>query len=106
MRDKIDPFFLRIIDEKQRQDSITKSTNSTLRKKKKAKTVKTKVAEEKYDCIVYTKNTKVIMNSGITINSVLPGFVTASATIRQIIKLSAMPAVTYIEAPTHNKLHK
>jgi minor extracellular serine protease Vpr len=60
--------------------------------------------EERYECVVYTRNAKELSDSGIIINSTLPTFVTAWATLDQISKMAAMPQVLYIEAP--QTLHK
>ena len=55
--------------------------------------------EERYDCIVYTSKPQSLRDSNIILNSVLPGFVTAWVTPAQIIQMSQMPDVRFIEAP-------
>lgn len=60
---------------------------------------KSSVPEERYDCIVYTSRPQSLRDSNIILNSVLPGFVTAWVTPTQIIQMSQMPDVRFIEAP-------
>lgn len=57
------------------------------------------ITAEKYDCIVYTKDAKALSDKGIIINSTLPTFVTAKATLQQIAYMSSLKEVTYIDAP-------
>lgn len=64
-----------------------------------------KPAEDRYDCIVYTTDAATLRNSGIVVNSVLPHFVTAWATLEQIVQLSNLPGVNYIAAPVMDELH-
>ncbi|OQP56885.1 hypothetical protein A3860_09895 [Niastella vici] len=61
--------------------------------------------EERYDCIVYTSNATAVRNTGALVNSVLPQFVTAWATLDQITQLSNLPGVQYIAAPVMDALH-
>lgn len=77
---KLDPAFAALIAEKNRSEQRQKH----------------------YDCIVYTKQAAVLRKKGIVINSELPGFVTAWATLKQIEQMASMPEVTYIEAPRTN----
>ncbi|MEO8412940.1 MAG: S8 family peptidase [Ginsengibacter sp.] len=60
--------------------------------------------EEKYECIVYTKNAKALRDSGYFVSSILPAFATAWVSLEDIDKLAAMPEVRYVEAP--QVLHK
>lgn len=62
------------------------------------------VLDERYECIVYTKNSKMLVDSGIVIHSSLPTFVTAWVTLAQISMMATLPQVEYIEAP--QLLHK
>jgi subtilisin family serine protease len=56
-------------------------------------------AEKRYDCIVYTKNAQALLDNDIVVNSELPDFVTAWATLDQILQMAAMTDVRYIDAP-------
>lgn len=58
--------------------------------------------EERYECIVYTTNPQKLRDSNIIINSVFPGFATAWVTPVQMMQLSQMPEVRFIEAPAVN----
>lgn len=60
--------------------------------------------EKRYQCFVYTKNGKALRDSGIVVNSVLPSFVTAWATLEQIERLSTFADVRYISAPAEDRL--
>ncbi|THU38368.1 T9SS type A sorting domain-containing protein [Niastella caeni] len=62
-------------------------------------------AEERYDCIVYTTDVATLRNNGVLVNSVLPQFVTAWATLQQIEQLSKLTSVNYIAAPVFDELH-
>lgn len=64
-----------------------------------------KPAEERYSCIIYTKDVATLRNNGVLVNSVLPDFVTAWVTLPQIEQLSQLPTVNYIAAPTVDQLH-
>ncbi len=61
--------------------------------------------EKRYDCIVYTKNAQALKSKGIVINSTLPTFVTAWATMDQITEMANMADVAYIENPAIDGLH-
>lgn len=107
MEDKIDPEFRNIIEKVNGKNCyryFDASTSSKL-KKNKVKIADTAADKKKYDCIVYTKNAKAIKEKGIIVNSVLPGFLTASATLCQIMQMASMPEVIKIEAPQINKAH-
>ncbi|MCS3797411.1 S8 family peptidase [Niastella sp. OAS944] len=62
-------------------------------------------AEDRYDCIIYTKDVATLKSKGVVINSVLPHFVTAWVTPDQIEQLSKLPTVNYIAAPSVDQLH-
>lgn len=105
---KIDPVFRSILTAK-------KNGGDTLDNKKFSSHFKVEPTEgmvageahpvKRYNCIVYTKNPRALRDSGIVINSVLPAFVTAWATLDQIIKMASMPEVSYIKAPKAMGLH-
>lgn len=61
--------------------------------------------EERYDCIIYTKDVAALRASGVLVNSVLPDFVTAWVTPAQIEQLAQLPTVNYIAAPVIDQLH-
>ena len=94
---KIDPE-LRTLILKQKSD-LQKNGDRTFKKKVgTAKTGKAKVTSKKFECIIYTKDAGALKDRGISINSILPTFVTAIITVEQIEQLAAMPEVNYIEA--------
>lgn len=107
MKGKIDPVFISLINRKKVQDSISakKDCPPTIKKTLEGDALKKTPAEKLYECIVYTKYAKALRQKGIIINSVLPTFVTALATLKQIEQMSAMSEVTYIAAPSINILH-
>lgn len=101
MREKIDPRFLQIMD------SVVQTSSKTAKTCVADKGTQTKQkTDQKYSCIVYTKNAKALREKGITVNSVLPLFVTAFATLKEIRDLSRMESVTYIEFPANDKLQQ
>ncbi|WP_207492575.1 S8 family peptidase [Aridibaculum aurantiacum] len=55
--------------------------------------------EKRYEVIVYTKDAAALRETGIVINSVLPKFVTAWATIDQVEQLAQMKEVDFVAAP-------
>jgi minor extracellular serine protease Vpr len=105
--DKIDPAFRFVMAQSKpgvRQTPLHfspafKTTPTQLR------TVTGQPVEERYDCIVYTSDAAAIRSSGVIVNSVLPNFVTAWATLDQITQLSNLPGVHYIAAPVMDELH-
>ena len=105
--DKIDPAFRFVMAQSKpgvRQAPLQfspafKTTPTQLR------TVTGQPVEERYDCIVYTSDAAAIRSSGVIVNSVLPNFVTAWATLDQITQLSNLPGVHYIAAPVMDELH-
>ena len=62
-------------------------------------------AAERFDCIIYTSDVTTLRSNGIVVNSVLPQFVTAWATLEQIEELSKLTSVQYIAAPVMDGLH-
>lgn len=60
--------------------------------------------EERFECIVHTRNARSLNDSGIIVSSALPTFATAWVTLDQIVEMAGMPQVNYIEAP--QILHK
>jgi minor extracellular serine protease Vpr len=96
---KIDLPFRILIEQQKASDSATKKKSKTSNPKKSPNT------EKKYECIIYTKNPSVLRKKGITVQSELPAFVTALATLSQIEQVAAMPEVTFIEAPEQLKTH-
>lgn len=55
--------------------------------------------ESGYDCIVYTKNARFLTEHGIAVQAVFPDFVTAWATIDQLVEMSSMEEVRFIKSP-------
>ena len=55
--------------------------------------------EKGYVCIIYTQSPNLLIERGITVQSILPKFVTAWASLYQISQLSEMAAVSYVDAP-------
>jgi subtilisin family serine protease len=55
--------------------------------------------EKGYVCIIYTKNSNLLIEKGITVQSILPNFVTAWVSLYQISQLSEMTEVYYVDAP-------
>ncbi len=102
--DKIDPVFKALIAE-QNKSTPTKKKCFLKRKKKTDKISATNALQKKYDCIVYTKNAKALRDKGIIIHSELKTFVTAFATLNQIVGMSKMAEVTYIAAPSIDQSH-
>ncbi len=101
--EKLAPYFRTLITEQQPKDEKKKCGKR--RAKKQKKMASTSKEETKYDVIVYTKNPAAIRAKGITVNSVLPTFVTAVATLDQVKLMAAMPDVTYVDAPGTDQLH-
>ena len=100
--DKIDIFFKTLIaQQKQEQGSSKKKTFPCFRKK----AAKSSSPVKKFECIVYTKDAQLLRDKNITINSVLPSFVTAVATLKEIEMMSLLSSVSFIEAPQINMIH-
>lgn len=105
-QNKIDLHFQILIANQKMADSISQkkgvSKKMSSRKKPTADT-----SAKKYECVIYTSNPASLRNMGIVVQSELPGFVTALATLKQIELAAAIAEVTFIEAPdslkTHNK---
>ena len=103
--EKIDIVFRLLIDQQKQQDSAANKKSSCSLKKPKLRTRKNAPAQKNYECIIYTNNAQALRSKKIVINSELPGFVTAVVTLKQIIQISLMQEVTYIEASKTNMLH-
>uniref|UniRef100_UPI003218FD8D S8 family serine peptidase n=1 Tax=Chryseobacterium sp. TaxID=1871047 RepID=UPI003218FD8D len=58
-----------------------------------------------YSCIIYTKKPENLKAEGFLMQSILPDFVTALVTIEDIEKLTELPYVSSIMAPTFDELH-
>lgn len=101
--EKIAPAFRSLIAKE--KITIPASQKKCLFKKRKPVKTLSKSGEKKYDCIVYTNNAKAIRDQGIIVNSVLPTFVTSSATLQQILQMASLPGVTYIDAPSIDTLN-
>ena len=102
-KDKISPVFRSLIEEN--NISLRAPRRRCIFKKKQAnKSVAEMNAIQKtYDCIVYTSNGNLLKEKGFIVNSILPTFVTASATLQQMLQMASLPEVTYIDAPsTHS----
>jgi hypothetical protein len=96
---KIDLPFRILIEQQKASDIATKKKGKASSRKKPL------ITEKKYDCIIYTKSPSLLRKKGITIQSELPTFVTALATLSQMEQAAAMPEVTFIEAPEQLKTH-
>ena len=93
--DKIDPAFRFILEPPApgaRQEPKTFSPAYKLTPTKVMVTAG-RPAEDRYDCIIYTKDVATLRNKGVVVNSVLPDFVTAWVTLDQIEQLSSLPRV-------------
>lgn len=99
---KIDPAFQTVLAAKRngRDMAANKTLSTHYRIEPTARLVAgAKEPVNGYNCIVYTKSPQVLRNSGIVVNSVLPDFITAWATLDQITAMAAMPEVLYVKAP-------
>lgn len=106
-QDKIDPAFRFVMEQ-----PVTNGRRETKTYLPTVKITPNKVtvaagspAEERYDCIVYTNDVAAVRNNGVVVNSVLPKFVTAWATLAQIEQLSKLGTVNYVAAPVMDQLH-
>lgn len=99
-RDKIDPQFLQLIDSAK---NVKLKAGCPPASKKKGQVSSPK---QTYHCIIYTKNSAALRKQGVTLNSVLPNFATAVATLEQIQTISTHPDVTFIEFPRKDTLDK
>ena len=104
---KIDPVFRNIISRMRPNDCSQISAKKIAAPQRRKKTIirQTPAPEKRYDCVIYTKDAQRLREKGVVVNSVLPSFVTASATLCQILQLSALSYVSYIEAPRRDDLH-
>ncbi|AZA52151.1 S8/S53 family peptidase [Chryseobacterium sp. G0201] len=67
--------------------------------------VTSKGAQTMYSCIIYTKTPEKLKADGFLVQSQLPNFVTALVGIEDIEKLTQLPYVTSVMAPTFDILH-
>lgn len=67
--------------------------------------VTSKGAQTMYSCIIYTKSPEKLKSEGILIQSLLPNFATALVGIEDIEKLTRLPYVTSVMAPSFDVLH-
>jgi minor extracellular serine protease Vpr len=103
---KIDPAFQLLIKEHPEAKEISRKRCFLKKKGKVSTATNSGVNAVKYDCIVYTKNAQGLRNKGITINSVLPTFVTAKASLQQIQQMALMAEVSYIASPGMNSVEQ
>lgn len=99
---KIDPAFRYIIEATKTKTFTDKSSWPTSSRRivpTKGIALPGSNAEDRYECIVYTKDAKTLSDSGIILNTALPTFVTAWVTLDQIERLAEMQQVEYVEAP-------
>lgn len=61
--------------------------------------------ETLYEAIIYTKNGRSLLDRGINVQSILPGFVTARISISDAERLATMNDVDFITAPAINYHH-
>ena len=67
--------------------------------------VTAKGAQTMYSCIVYTKEPEKLKADGFLVQTQLPTFSTALVTVDDIEKLTKLPYVTSVMAPTFDELH-
>lgn len=67
--------------------------------------VTSKGAQTMYSCIIYTRTPEKLKADGFLVQSQLPNFVTALVGIEDIEKLTQLPYVTSVMAPTFDILH-
>ena len=67
--------------------------------------VTSKGAQTMYSCIVYTKDPEKLKSDGFLVQTQLPTFSTALVTIEDIERLTKLPYVTSVMAPTFDELH-
>jgi minor extracellular serine protease Vpr len=102
---KLDPVFRYLLDKKAGRRTISDAFPSPVRVQPVAGfAARGSALEQRYNCIVYTDNGRSLRDSGIVLNSVLPKFATAWATLEQIEKMAGMGIVRYVEAPQEDHL--
>ena len=103
-QNKIDLPFQILIANQKMADSISQkkgpSKKIASRKRRPADTL-----AKKYECVIYTSNPAALRKMGIVVQSELPGFVTALATLKQIELAAAIPEVRFIAAPDNLNMH-
>ena len=105
---KIDPAFKIILAAKKRgKDTLANLSLSSRFKIEptEGRVAGSRIPVKRYNCIVYTKDAQALRDSGVVVNTVLPNFVTAWATLDQIAQMAGMPQVSYIKAPATIGLH-
>lgn len=101
---KIDLPFRILITQQKAADPIAQK-KSPKPKTTRNKSRSTDTSQKKYDCTIYTKNPAVLRKKGIIVQTELPGFVTALATLQQIQWAATRPEVTFIKAPEYLQPH-
>ena len=59
-----------------------------------------------YSVIIRTKDAKSVKDLNIRVNSVLPSYVTARVTARQLIELTKLKSVSYLDAGQQERIDK
>lgn len=67
--------------------------------------VTSKGAQTMYSCIIYTKDPEKLKADGFLVQTQLPTFSTALVSLEDIDKLTKLPYVTSVMAPTFDELH-
>ncbi len=91
--------------EKVQRGGVIKELERSDMKLEKHLVVTSKGAQTMYSCIIYTKTPEKLKEDGILVQSKLPTFATALASIEDIEKLRQLPYVTSIMAPIYEELH-
>jgi minor extracellular serine protease Vpr len=103
---KIDFPFRELIAQQKTADSLAKRKCRSLKKRKRGgkQSIDT-LANKQYSCLIYTTDPSVLLKKGVLIQSTLPGFVTALATLAQMQAVAGLPQVSFIKAPDRLELH-
>lgn len=103
---KIDLPFQQLIAQQQAADSMALKKKHSLKKRKRcSKRNADTLLTKQYSCIIYTTDPSVLLKKGVIIQSTLPGFVTALATLAQIQAVAALPQVSFVKAPEVLEVH-
>ncbi len=102
-KEKIDPKLGDVINA-EKADNSNGSRSSTARSQTKGKINKLQNQPHPrlHECIVYTTDAQALKDKGITVHSILPKFITAMVSVKQIEQMAAMKQVTYIELSKTN----
>ena len=103
-QNKIDLPFQILIANQKMADSISQKKGPS-KKIRGRKTPPADTSAKKYECIIYTGNAAALRKNGIVVQSELPRFVTAQATLKQIELAATLPEVSFIAAPDNLKMH-